>query len=219
MINLLLNRKTFHLKRTTAVSKFLLVFASIFYSCGSFSNQMSEKEKSVENYTPNYLIDFKENSFKISIEAFGNHFGGILVAKRLAENHYRFAIINEFGGKLMDFEIQHRKLKLNYAIDELDRKIILNLLEKDFALLFSEKNLIEKEFDFNESTVLKSSDFVQNKDLYYYLNDLKLGSILLAKNKEKVRVNILNTEQSFPQVEILHGKIPIKIYLHLLENE
>ncbi len=204
---------------TTAVSKFLLVFASIFYSCGSFSNQMLEKEKSVENYTPDYLIDFKENSFKISIEAFDNHFGGILVAKRMAENHYRFAIMNEFGGKLMDFEMQNRKLKLNYAIDELDRKIILNLLEKDFALLFSEKSLIGKEFDFNESIVLKSPDFIQNKDLYYYLNDLKLGSILLAKNKEKVRVNILNTEQSFPQVEILHGKIPIKIYLHLLGNE
>ncbi len=180
---------------------------------------MLEKEKTVDYYTPDYLLDFKENSFKISIEAFGNHLGGILVAKRLAENHYRFAIINEFGGKLMDFEIQNRKLKLNYAIDELNRKIILNLLEKDFALLFSENNLIEKEFIIQESVVLKSSNFIQNKDLYYYLKDQSLDSILLAKNKEKVRINLKNTEQSFPQIEIIHTKIPIKIYLHLLENE
>lgn len=215
MISLPLNRKLIGSIKLVLIFSFI----SIFSSCASFSDLLLEKEKSIEHYTPNYLIDFKENSFKISIEAFGNHFGGILVAKRLTENHYRFAIINEFGGKLMDFEMQNRKLKLNYAIDELNRKIILNLLEKDFALLFSENNLIEKEFNFNESIVVKSSDFISNKDLYYFLNDGNLDQIILAKNKEKISISLKTSEVSFPEIEILHGKIPIKIYLHLLENE
>jgi len=204
----------------------IIVFTLFLVSCASYTNSFSEKEKTIETFTPDYLNDFQEASFRISIDAFDNHFGGILVAKKLETNHYRFAFINEFGGKMMDFEIVNRELKLNYAIEQLDRKVILNLLEKDFAMLFSEENLIGKEFVHNQFEMLQSEKFIGNNSVYYEMNpERKLNKIILAKaclpnrqGKEKVRIELENNETSFPEVDISHGKLPIKIYLHLLQN-
>lgn len=198
------------------LSSFLLVFVS----CASYTKDFEPKERTIERFTPDYLKDFEEKSFKISIDAFGNNFGGILVVKKLDINHYRLAFLNEFGGKMLDFEIIERELKLNYAIEELDRKVLLNLLEKDFAILFSEENLIEKEFVQNENIILQTEKILGNKNLFYEFNpDGNLSKIALAKSKEKVTIMLRNKVHSFPKIEISHGKMPIKIYLHLLENE
>jgi len=219
MKNLPLNKKNLCSQYTSKFfGVFLFIALFLTASCASYTKLFEPKEKSVETFTPDYLKDFTEGTFKISIEAFDNHFGGIMVAKKLETNHYRFAFLNEFGGKMMDFEIQNRNLKLNYAIDQLDRKIILNMLEKDFAMLFSEENLIGKEFTHNNIIILKSPKFSKNKDVYYELNTNDLISIILAKRKEKVRVDLSKTENNFPDIEITHGKLPIKIYLHLLQN-
>lgn len=197
----------------------LIGFILFQISCAPFTKSFEPQEKTVETFTPEYLKDFTEASFKISIEAFDNHFGGILVTKKLETNHYRFAFLNEFGGKMMDFEILNRELKLNYAVEQLDRKIIQNMLEKDFAILFSEGILIENEFAQNGFSILEAEKFSGNKNLYYELNpNGELTEIHLAKGKEKVRIDLENSSKLFPEIQISHGKLPIKIYLHLLEN-
>lgn len=197
------------------LSSFLL----IFISCAYYTKDFEPKERTIERFTPEYLKDFEEKSFKISIEAYGNNFGGILVAKKLNVNHYRLAFLNEFGGKMLDFEIINRELKLNYAIEQLDKKILLNLLEKDFVMLFSEENLIENEFTQNENLILQTEKFIGNKNLFYELNPAgNLKKITLVKNKEKASIKLIYNVKQFPDIEILHGKMPIKIYLHLLNN-
>jgi len=194
-----------------------LFFAVLFSSCSTYTKNFAS-ERANEKFTPYYLEDFSEGSFKISIEAFDNHFGGILVAKKLETNHFRFAFINEFGGKLLDFELINKELNLNYAIEELDRKIILNMLEKDFAILFSEENRIDEKFSGKNSILWKSPAFIGKKNLYYeFDSDENLDKIILAKIKEKVSIELRTNENEFPEFEISHGKLPIKIYLHLLE--
>lgn len=199
----------------------VFILASLlFFSCGSYTGSFSEKEKTVEYFTPGYLTDFEEESFKISIDAFENHFGGVLVAKKLSSDHFRFAFINEFGGKLMDFELKNNQFQLNYAIEQLDRKIVLNLLKKDFLLLFTERNKIDLEFENQSSSILKASVPNLKQPVYYYLSPetKKLMSAVLAGRKEKVKIIFTESGKSVPDVEIFHGKLPIKIYLHLLEN-
>jgi len=197
----------------------VILLVSLVSSCASYTkNFVSEQTEQI--FTPYYLVHFSEGSFKISIEAFDNHFGGILVAKKLETNHYRFAFINEFGGKLLDFELIDRKLKLNYAIEQLDRKIILNMLEKDFAILFSEENRIDEKFSKENSTLWKSPEFAGKKNLYYKFDSgEKLDKIILANRKEKVSIELKASENDFPEFEISHGKLPIKISLHLLANQ
>lgn len=201
--------------------KFILIGFILFQiSCASYTKSFEPKEKTVETFTPDYLKDFQEASFKISIEAFENHFGGIMVAKKLKRNHYRFAFLNEFGGKMMDFEILNRELKLNYAVEQLNRKIILNMLEKDFSMLFSEEVLIKNEFAQNELRMLEVEKFSGNKSLFYELNQAgNLQKITLAKNKEKASITLINNDKHLSDIEISHGDLPIKIYLHLLNNQ
>jgi hypothetical protein len=198
-----------------------LVLSSLFLiiSCASYTKNFVEKEKQFETFTPNYLENFQEASFKISIDAFGNHFGGILAAKKLEINHYRFAFVNEFGGKLLDFELINNELKLNYAVDGLNRKILLKLLEKDFNLTFSENNRVENQFQNEQFKILKSSVGNLKKPVYYFLDSKtgKLKKIVLANQKEEISVNLISTEKIWPDVEISHQKMPIKIYLHLLD--
>jgi len=208
------------MNRFPSFLKFILIGFILFQiSCASYTKSFEPKEKTVDNFTPEYLKDFQEATFKISIEAFENHFGGIMVAKKLENNHYRFAFLNEFGGKMMDFEILNRELKLNYAVEQLNRKIILNMLEKDFAMLFSEEVLVKNEFAQQEFRMLEVEKFSGNKNLYYELNSNgELTGILLARAKEEVRIDLKNSSKPPPEIQISHGKLPIKIYLHLLEN-
>lgn len=197
----------------------LLLGSILFlFSCASYSDGFVEQKKTIQTFTPIYLTDFQEETFKISIEAFDQNFGGILVAKKINTHHFRFAFLNEFGAKLMDFELINREFKLNYAMDELNKKRILNMLETDFVLLFSEENEVESLFTNSNSTLLKSRNKIGNKSIFYQLNSKnELEKIILATRKEKLRIDVKKSQISFPDFEISHGKLPIKIYLHLLE--
>lgn len=183
-------------------------------SCSTYTRNFQVQENSISTYTPAYLEDFQEASFKVSIEAFGNQFGGIMVAKRLGFNHFRFAMINEFGGKLLDFELINQKLELNYAIEQLNRKMLLNLLEKDFSMIFSENNPILKTFVSNGNTILAGQN-----SIYYQLKEDTLNEIHFAKNKLKTRIEIISSEEILPNFDIQHENMPIKIFLHLLPNQ
>src|SRR5690606_11703788 len=200
--------------------KFLLIVFTLFLvSCASYTKNFAEKEKTVKKFTPGYLNNFQEASFKISIDAFGNHFDGILAAKKLEINHFRFAVVNEFGAKLLDFELKNNELKLNYAIDELNQKMLLKLLEKDFNLIFSENNQVENQFQNDRFHILECSVSNLRKPVYYFLDSEtgKPDKIVLANRTEDVLVSLVSTEKVWPEFEISHQKLPIKIYLHLLE--
>lgn len=173
-----------------------------------------------EFFTPSYMKNFQENSFKISIEAYGNHFGGILVAKRLENQHFRFAFLNEFGGKMLDFELIDSKLKLNYAIDELNRKTILNLLEKDFAMIFGENLTIVQKFNQGEKIQIETYSASLNRRMKYSIEttDEKETKAELIKKQIEAVADYTFGESRFPEIEISHQKQPIKIYLHLLQN-
>lgn len=189
----------------------LLIFLQ---SCSIYTQNFQEKENSISTYTPYYLENFREANFKVSIEAFGNQFGGIMVAKRFNANHYRVAMMNEFGGKLLDFELIDQQLKLNYAIEQLDRKMLLKLLEKDFSMIFTENNSILKSYHSEENQILATKN-----SIYYILNQNYLNEIHFAKNKLKTRIEVISTEENLPNFEINHENMPIKIFLHLLPNQ
>lgn len=211
MINLVSN-KSKHSHFWFGLCIVLLSFS--LNSCSTYTSNFQVQENSISTYTPPYLENFQEANFKVSIEAYGNQFGGIMVAKRLGFNHFRFAMINEFGGKLLDFELINQKLELNFAIEQLDRKMLLNLLEKDFSMIFSEKNLILKTFASNGNTILESKN-----SIYYKLKENNLNEVHFAKNKLKTRIEIIRNKDFIPNFDIQHENMPIKIFLHLLPNQ
>lgn len=201
--------------KSLVLSSFLLIFLS---SCGTYSKNFQVSEKKIKSYTPEFLMNSpKEKSFRMSIDAYGNNLSGIVVSKKINPNHYRFAFLNEFGAKMLDFELENQEMKIHSVIEQLDRKIILNLLKKDFNLLFNENNKITQTFDSEEFKILKSE--INSQSVYYFLKNNSLQKTVLASGKkEKIRLEYIYKNTAFPDVEISHGKVKIKIYLHLLDS-
>ncbi len=76
--------------------------------------------------------------FKASIDAFNNHFTGLMIVKPLTEEDYRIIFINELGIKIFDLEIfgtgDH---KVHYCIEYLDKKLIIKTLKNDLSLMLN----------------------------------------------------------------------------------
>lgn len=200
--------------KNLVLSSLLFIF---LFSCGTYSKNFKVSDRNVESFTPEFLINSsKEKSFRMSIDAYDNNFSGIVVSKRLNPNHYRFAFLNEFGGKMLDFELINQEMKVHYAMQQLDRKIILNLLKKDFNLLFNENNKIFQTLESEELTILETE--INKKPVYYFLkNDLLQKTVMASRKNEKINLIYNYKDTQFPDVEISHGKLKIKIYLHLLD--
>ncbi len=194
------------------------LFLTLLFSCASYSDGFRVSEKKIDFYTPDFLINSgTEKSFRMSIEAYENHFGGIVASKKLNPNHYRFAFLNEFGGKMLDFELENQEMRINYVMEELDRKIILNLLKKDFNLLFTEVNKILQSYEQEDFIILESK--IHGNPVYYYLkNNVLQKTTMTGRKKEKINLEYKYNGSEFPDVEISHSDMKIKIYLHLLDN-
>lgn len=200
--------------KNLVLSSFLLIF---LISCGTYSKNFQVSESKIESFTPEFLMNSpKEKSFRMSIDAYGNNFSGIVVSKKINPNHYRFAFLNEFGAKMLDFELGNQEMKIHSVMEQLDRKIILNLLKKDFNLLFNENNKITQTFDSEEFKILQSE--INSQTVYYFLkNDSLQKMVLVSGKKEKICLEYMYKNTAFPDVEISHGNVKIKIYLHLLD--
>ncbi|SMC34666.1 hypothetical protein [Moheibacter sediminis] len=201
--------------KNLVLNSLLLVFLN---SCASYSDNFQVSEKKLESFTPEFLVNSsKEKSFRMSIDAYGNNFSGIVVSKKINPNHYRFAFLNEFGGKMLDFELENQQIKVHHVIEKLNRKIILNMLSKDFNLLFNENNKITKAFESDDYSILESE--INDKPVYYFTkNDVLEKTVMTSGKKEKISLQYHYIQTEFPDVEISHGKVKIKIYLHLLES-
>lgn len=201
--------------KNLVLSSFLLIF---FNSCGTYSQNFQVSEKKVETYTPEFLLTSpSEKIFRMSIDAYGTNYSGNVVSKRINSNHYRFAFLNEFGGKMLDFELENQEMKIHYVMEQLDRKIILNLLKKDFNLLFDENNSVKQTFKFEDYLIFQSE--INSKSVYYYLkNDTLQKTVMTGKKSKKIDLQYSYETKEFPDVEISHEKIKIKIYLHLLDS-
>ena len=106
-------------------------------SCKSYQiDDATVKENSIQEFKNPYFdnpeIDYV---YKAQIEVYGNKLGGIFVAKKISDSIHRVVFTTEFGNKLMDFELSDKDFKVNYVMEELDRKMVLNTLEEDFRLL------------------------------------------------------------------------------------
>ncbi len=191
------------------------------FSCSSYKDSFISVQKTQESFTPAFLTEKNlEQIFKISIEVYGHDFGGVLAIKKLESKHYRIALITEIGAKLLDFELINGEMKLNYGIEQLNRKIILNILKQDFLILLNENAAIQSQYSFEGNTVYQTQ--LSGKDLYYFLDSGSLQlqkSVWASRKKEKTVFTYQYSGKGFPDIEIDHKSIKLKIQLRLLENE
>jgi hypothetical protein len=74
--------------------------------------------------------------FDASVEVEGHHLGGLILIKSMPDESSRVVFTSEAGATLFDFEY-HRNgtFKIRHIMSKLDRKVVVNVLRDDFALL------------------------------------------------------------------------------------
>ena len=132
--------------------------------------------------------------YKAKITVYGHKFGGILIVKKLVEEEHRVVFTTEFGNKLFDFSYQKNTFKKNFIVEDLDKKMIVNTLQKDFKLLISEKIMVEEQYDLEHEIVLKTCD--DKRSNFYFIN-----------KKTHTLDKIVNTSKSKQKVEVLYKEV------------
>lgn len=172
-----------------------------------------------------YTVSYFDNPetdyvYKASISVYGNNLGGIYIAKRINENTHRIAFTTEFGNKLFDFTISDTEFKVNYIIEALDRKIILNTLKKDFRLLLKKEYPLHEMYENPAYIVYKSED--EKRDNYLFVNrqDKKLAQIVNATaSKEKVIISfVAKNDKLAENIIISHKNIDLTIDLNYINK-
>ncbi|MCX7548908.1 hypothetical protein OS188_13200 [Xanthomarina sp. F1114] len=197
--------------------RFLLIsFCFFLVSCGSYpkkKNFQAENSTSKEIENP-YLSDSRiDYVYKASIDVYDRNFSGLLIIKKIADKEHRVAFTTEMGNKMFDFTFNENDFRVNFILDELNKKMLINILKKDFKVLITENPIISNSYSHNEIDIYEAA--IYNKKHYYFFENYKLTKIINAKNgKENVQFLFLKINNHLAnQIEIKHSNIKLTINL------
>ena len=198
--------------------RYLLISLSFLFliCCGSYPKKQSFNpvENSITTLQNPYFSDIsKDYIYKANIQVYDNNFGGIFIVKKISEVEHRIVFTTEMGNKLFDFSFKNGEFEVNSILEELDRKILINVLEKDFRVLITENlKIIETYNSRNNNNIYKATI---NKGVYYYYKKQHLNKIVTAKGgKEKITFTFSEISDNIAKaIEVKHNNIKLKINL------
>lgn len=188
-------------------------------SCGS--NQVLQDYKTVPLEKNTLEVPYFSNPemdyvYKANISVYGKELTGIFVAKKINDTTHRVVLTTEFGNTLLDFEISEIDFKVNFILEELDRKILINTLVNDFRLLLRRQYAVYNQFENDEEWVYES--IKTNKINYLFVSKAtnKISKIVHS-SKRKAIINIVYTSKKdifAENIVIQHHNIKLKIELN-----
>lgn len=201
--------------------RYLLIsaFFTLFISCKSYQVQDAVSvDNSLQFVQNQYFSDVSlDYVYKTHIEIYGNKMGGIFIAKRVNDSIHRMVLTTDFGNKLLDFEISENSFKVNFIIDNLDKKIIINTLRDDFRTLLQVNSKVFKTYKRNNEVIFQTEN-----NAYYYFDEVSrnLTKIIKTnKRKEKVVFTFDSKKTTFAEnINIQHYNIKLKIDFNQISN-
>ena len=206
--------------RSLLISLFIIFF---FNACtlSTTKNLVKISSSNTLSYTNNYFSDLdRDYIYKANITVYGNDFGGIMIIKKLKQKHHRIVFTTEFGNKIFDFELNNNTFKVNFILEELDKKILINTLKRDFKMILKEESKVYNTYKNSEQVIYQTLD--DKKYNFYFVNATNNSLEKLVhttKTKEKVIVNFENTHDKLANnLSIEHLGIQLKINLKYFSN-
>lgn len=201
--------------------RYLLIsaFFTLFISCKSYQVQDAVSvDNSLQFVQNQYFSDVSlDYVYKTHIEIYGNKMGGIFIAKRINDSIHRMVLTTDFGNKLLDFEVSENSFKVNFVIDNLDKKIIINTLRDDFRTLLQVNSKVFKTYKRNNEVIYQTEN-----NAYYYFDEVSrnLTKIIKTnKRKEKVVFTFDSKKTTFAEnINIQHFNIKLKIDFNQISN-
>ena len=193
----------------------LLSLCLLCFACRSYPkkhNLQPEKASNEAAQNPYFSDISKDYVYKANIDVYKKSFSGIFIVKKLGDENHRMVFTTEMGNKIFDFSFSDNDFKVNFILEELDKKILINILKNDFKVLIEEQPLVNKTFTSDQKTIFETT---LNNKTYYYINSSQLDEIIRVKNgKEKVVFLFLEINNNIAnKIKIVHKNIKLKIHL------
>lgn len=168
---------------------------------------------------PYFNEDDKDYLYSAKIIAYGNEMSGLLVIKKIGHEHKRLALLTDFGNTLLDMEFVNEEIKINYVVEDLDRKLILNQLKKNFQLLLHSKYLLKQRYKIDEGEVL-TSEF-QKKHVFLHVSEKGYLKKLIQAGtfKKKAEINYSGENKTAELIHFTSNKLPLEVILRKKVNK
>ena len=197
------------MKRILKYSLLLLVGCSTPYQLPSQYQLAPKTTETVKN--PHFSVG-EQYLCRATITAYGYTFSGLLAAKITADNAWRVALTTDFGNTLFDFEKKQGRVEVNYALPDLNRKVIINTLTADFQKLLQTHFVVIQKYVDGATEVQQcreGSDIV-----YLFTSGTNLSKQLNMKAK-----SLYTTFTYTPDnITIEHHTLKIQIVLEPIHN-
>jgi len=195
------------------------LYLVLLVGCASYPKKngfVSQASTAIQIINPYFSDVSKDYVYKAKINAFDKSFGGIFIVKKLDVNHHRIAFTTEMGNTIFDFEFQGKKLKINRILPEMDKKLLINVLKRDFLALIKEKPN-SSNFYFKDGQTLVEANLLSKKH-YYILRGNNLEKIVrTGGEKEKVTFLFSRINDNIAEeILITHRNIKLEIALTVL---
>lgn len=199
------------------LSSFILASCSLKTTEGL--RQVHFNRIEVENpYFANAEIDYV---YKAKVKVYKKNFGGILIIKKIGPQNHRVVFTTEFGSKLFDFQFEDDTFTKHFVAEDLDKKLIINVLREDFRLLLNETAKVLAVYESKYQRVYKTQS--DKRFNFYFLDEKseKLEKIVnTSKSKEKVEIDFTSSEEDIADIiTIKHNNIKLTIDLEKFKKE
>jgi len=203
----------FYSKRIS-IYAFSIVLLTLASSCSvvgykAVSNSNDNNIATIQIFDDN----FEKALYKTDINIYSTNLTGITIIKK-KDSAMRVVSMSELGMKYFDFEFHNNQQKdpvVHYIMASLNKNLLVNMIKKDFGLLFYLPKINESKVMVNVED--KSKILIKNNKLLY-LSDT-MGTISIIKKyrvllPNKTIITLSKTAQSYPDtIEINHGKISL----------
>jgi hypothetical protein len=193
----------------------------LFFSCAPKIHQEFREINNEAVLTPVFDAS-KSYLYKAKIDILKYYLSGLLFMKPITKDTFRLVFTNELGIKFFDIEFFPKGKTVHYIMDKMNKKAVINTLEKDMKLfLMSDLEMpkAQKLKSEHQATVFK---FAGDKENYFYfLNDSSVVNRieLTSKKKVKVDVSLKDYQEGVPHfINIKHHNFKFNIELNYLQR-
>lgn len=166
-----------------------------------------------KNLNPYFSDVSKDYVYKAKVEAFDKTFGGLFIVKKLGPQHHRVVFTTEIGNTLFDFTFQKDDFKVNRILKEMDRKLLINILKRDFKALFSAHPPVLQTFK-NKEDFMYAVKIISKKHYFYRTDDSLQKIARVGSGKEKVIFSFSEIKNDLAgKIRISHKTFPLTITL------
>lgn len=195
--------------------RFLILSFFVLTSCGAtYKINGIQNEKKVEKQISNpYFEEIgKEYAYRFKITFMKKEMKGNFVVKKLDNHIHRAVMTSDFGNTLFDLTLSETDYTLNYAMPDLNKKMIVKTLAEDLQTIFTNDFKVNQEIETQNNLVLKS----KNISLVYTNNETTYFTelIRLKNNKIKTTNEFESNNSDFPdKIFIKHNHFNLTIEL------